>query len=89
MTSFNHFDSIYALAVTSITNDLTTGRNDQDLVPFSQDEINVFITKNKENIEQAVKDMIFDYSSDSDTVDLLENPSLSMINEYLYEYLKY
>ena len=89
MTTVNYFDSIYAVALTSITNNLTTGRNDQDLVPFSQEEIDVFITRNRENIEQAVKDMIFDYSSDSDTVDLLENPSCSMINEYLYEYLKY
>lgn len=89
MTTVNYFDIIYAVALTSITNNLTTGRNDQDLVPFSQEEIDVFITRNRENIEQAVKDMIFDYSSDSDTVDLLENPSLSMINEYLYEYLKY
>jgi hypothetical protein len=67
-----------------ITNDLTIGRNDNDLVPFTSDEINTFIEENNDNIEQVITNMINEYSNDNE-LELLADPLLDWIGEYLYD----
>jgi len=65
-----------------ITNDLTIGRNDNDLIPFTNDEIHKFIEDNNDNIEECIRTMIDEYSNE---IELLANPEFDWIGEYLYD----
>ena len=67
-----------------ITNDLTIGRNDNGLIPFTSDEINKFIEDNNDNIEKVIKMMMDEYSNDNE-IELLADPLLDWIGEYLYD----
>jgi len=67
-----------------ITNDLTIGRNDNGLIPFTSDEINNFIEDNNDNIEKVIKMMMDEYSNDNE-IELLADPLLDWIGEYLYD----
>lgn len=67
-----------------ITNDLTIGRIDNDLTPFTSDEINKFIEDNNDNIEKVIQIMIDEYSNDNE-IELLADPLLDWIGEYLYD----
>ena len=67
-----------------ITNDLTIGRNDNDLVPFTSDEIDTFIEENNDNIEQVITNMMNEYSNDNE-IELLADPLFDWIGEYLYD----
>lgn len=69
-----------------ITQDLTIGRNDNDLLPFTTDKINKFIEDNNDNIEKVITIMINEYSNDND-LELLAEPLLDWIGEYLYEFV--
>ena len=66
-----------------ITNDLTIGRTDNDLIPFTSVEIDEFIENNKDNIEQVITTIINEYSNDNE-LELLKDPLLDWIGEYLY-----
>lgn len=67
-----------------ITNDLTIGRTDHNLIPFTSDEINKFIEDNNNNIEKVIEIMINEYSNDNE-IELLADPLLDWIGEYLYD----
>ena len=67
-----------------IINDLTIGRNDVDLPQFTSDEIHKFIEDNNCKIEQVIASMIDDYSNDNE-LELLADPLLDWIGEYLYD----
>lgn len=67
-----------------ITNDLTIGRLDNDLMPFTSEEIHKFIEDNNGNIEKVIQTMIDDYSNDNE-IELLADPLLDWIGEYLYD----
>lgn len=67
-----------------ITNDLTIGRTDNNLIPFTSDEINKFIEDNNNNIEKVIENMINEYSNDNE-IELLADPLLDWIGEYLYD----
>lgn len=69
-----------------ITNDLTIGRVDNDLIPFNCDQINQFILNNKNNIELAITKIINDYTNDND-IELLQDPLFDWIGEYLYDFV--
>jgi hypothetical protein len=69
-----------------ITQDLTIGRNDNELLPFTTDQINKFIEDNIDNIEKVITIMINEYSNDND-LELLAEPLLDWIGEYLYEFV--
>ena len=69
-----------------ITNDLTIGRNDDGLIPFTSDEIDNFIKDNNDNIEKVIKKMINDYSNDNE-IELLADPLFDWIREYLYDFV--
>jgi hypothetical protein len=69
-----------------ITNDLTIGRSDNDLIPFTSDRIDTFIEDNNDNIEKVITIMINDYSNDNE-LELLVDPLLDWIGEYLYDYI--
>lgn len=80
----NYHDIIYSKIISIITADLTIGKTDNDLEPFTDDEINKFIEDNADNIETAITTMIRDYEEDDDCK-LLREPELDWIREYLYE----
>ena len=67
-----------------ITNDLTIGRTDNGLLPFSRDEINTFLEENNDNIEKVIQLMMDEYSNDNE-IELLADPLLDWIGEYLYD----
>ena len=67
-----------------ITNDLTIGRSDNDLLPFTSDEINTFIEDNYNNIKKVIQLMINKYRDDNE-IELLADPLLDWIGEYLYD----
>ena len=67
-----------------IVNDLTIGRSDDDLIPFTSDEIDKFIEDNNNNIEKVITIMINEYSNDNE-LELLTDPLLDWIGEYLYD----
>jgi hypothetical protein len=69
-----------------ITNDLTIGRNDDGLIPFTSDEIDNFIKDNNDNIEKVIQKMINDYSNDNE-IELLADPLFDWIGEYLYDFV--
>ena len=68
-----------------ITNDLTVGRSDNDLLPFTHDKINKFIEANNNNIEKVIKTMIDDYTNDNELDSIKDDILLDWIGEYLYE----
>jgi len=67
-----------------ITNDLTIGRSDEDLEPFTSDQINTFIKENDDKIEQVITTIITEYTNDNE-LETLQNAKYSWIGEYLYE----
>ena len=67
-----------------ITNDLTIGRSDAHLEPFTSDQINTFIEENNDKIEQVITTIINEYTNDNE-LELLKNPELDWIGEYLYD----
>ena len=69
-----------------IVNDLTIGRSDHDLISFTSDEIDQFIEDNNNNIEKTITIMINEYSNDNE-LELLAEPLLDWIGEYLYEFV--
>ena len=66
-----------------ISNDLTIGRSDNDLRPFTEDEVTNFIELNQNNIETAIDNIIRDYTEENE-LESLNNPELDWIREYLY-----
>ena len=69
-----------------ITNDLTIGRTDNDLISFTSLEIYKFIEDNSNNIEKVIDIIIEEYKNDDD-LESLEDPLLDWITEYLYDYV--
>ena len=69
-----------------IKNDLTVGRKDLDLEPFTSAEIETFLDYHKDNIETVIERMIEEYIQDND-LELLEDPLFDWIGEYLYLHL--
>jgi hypothetical protein len=67
-----------------IKNDLTVGRTDRGLNPFTESEVRGFIIENLNNIERVIWAMIRDYEGDGELNQLL-NPEPSWILEYLYD----
>ena len=80
----NYYGIIKTKIKFMITNDLTIGRNDDGLIPFTRDEIDNFIKENDDNIEKVIQKIINDYSNDNE-IELLADPLLDWIGEYLYD----
>jgi hypothetical protein len=80
----NYHDILREKIELMITNDLTIGRSDNDLIPFTKVEIDKFIENNNDKIEEVIKLMIDDYSND-DELELLKDPLFDWIGEYLYD----
>lgn len=72
--------------IKQITMDLTIGREDNDLVSYTKEEIDRYIQENNANIELCIKEMIHDYKED-DELEELEDPLPDWITEYLYQYV--
>jgi len=75
-----------AKIITMITNDLTIGRSDNDLIPFTNDEINKFVKNNNDNIEKVIEIIIDAYTKDGE-LELLNDPLFDWISEYLYDFI--
>lgn len=69
-----------------IKNDLTIGRNDNGLIPFTSNEIDKFIKDNDENIEKVITTIINEYSNDNE-LELLKEPLFDWIEKYLYDFV--
>lgn len=69
---------------TMISNDLTIGRRDNDVLAFTDEEIEKFLQDHDDKIERVITRMIDDYQRDND-IETLANPLLDWIGEYLYE----
>lgn len=69
-----------------ITADLTIGKTDNDEIPFTSSQIDIFIINNKNNIEKTVEELINIYEEDGELETLL-NPLYDWIREILYEYV--
>lgn len=69
-----------------ITNDLTIGRTDNDLIPYGSDEIDNFIKENNDKIEHVIENIINDYDKDGE-IELLKDPLMDWIGEYLYQHV--
>ena len=69
--------------VTIITNELTTGRSDNDLIPFTKDEIDRFISERSNKIDDITNTIISEYTADGE-LELLKEPMLDWICGYLY-----
>lgn len=69
-----------------LTNDLTVGRIDNNLIPFTNNQIDNFIKDNKDNILRVIVTMINDYNHDNELETLLD-PPLDWIGEYLYYFV--
>lgn len=73
-----------------IKNDLTIGRSDNDLTPFTIAEIDKFIKDNENNIEETIIDIIQDYVNYGDELELSQlsdSDTLDWITEYLYDFV--
>ncbi len=66
--------------------DLTIGRDDNDLQPFSENKISDFIKRNINRIDTVIDIMITEYKNDNELEDLL-NPEPDWIREYLYDHI--
>jgi len=82
----NYHDILKTKIKFMITNDLTIGRTDDDLTPFTSLEIEEFIENNTTKIEQTIATIIHEYSNDNN-LDLLKEPLLDWIGEYLYDFV--
>lgn len=71
-----------------ITNDLTIGHIDNELEPYTDNQITDFIRTNSDKIEGVINNMIIDYDNDNE-LELLKEPTLDRIKEYLYPVLNY
>jgi methionine salvage enolase-phosphatase E1 len=80
----NYHNILKTKIISMITNDLTIGRIDNDLIPFTCNEIDNFIDNNNDNIEKVIQNMITEYSNDNE-IELLADPLLDWIGEYLYD----
>jgi len=81
----NHHDILKSKIILMITNDLTIGRTDEELQPYTHEEIIKFIEANNDNIEKVIKNMIDDYTNDNELGSINDDILLDWIGEYLYE----
>ena len=81
----NYHDILKSKIILMITNDLTIGRSDNDLLPYTDDEIIKFIEANNNNIEKVIKTIIDDYANDNELDTINDDILLDWIGEYLYE----
>jgi hypothetical protein len=70
-----------------ITSDLTIGRQENNLIPYSYIQITEFIYSNINTINVVIKTMIYEYDDDDD-LELLYNPENDWVSEYLYDFLQ-
>ena len=78
---------LYKLILEQIRADLTTGQEDQDFDPYTDEQINNFVVDNEVNIQKVISDMINAYEDDDELEDLFD-PEADWIREYLYERVK-
>jgi len=78
-------NKLYILSLAQIEADLTTGREDNDLPPYSNDYIRNYIETNNDRILQMIDRIVYDFKQDNE-LDELTNPEQSLIREYLPDY---
>lgn len=82
----NYHDILKTKIKQMITNDLTIGMTDNNLIAYSSDSITKFIQDNNDSIEKTIETIIHDYSNDNE-LELLEEPLWDWIAEYLYDFI--
>lgn len=81
-----YYDILRYHIIKQIKCDLTIRRTDNDLVPYTKNEIESYIQENVSKIDMCINEMIKDYEEDDD-LESLEDPLLDWITEYLYEFI--
>ena len=64
--------------------DLTNGRRDEELVPFTRGQVNAFVQEHEREIEKAIQNMIAGLPEED-----LVNPQEDWIREFLYPVISY
>jgi hypothetical protein len=67
--------------------DLTVGRSDFGLEPYTSEQVNEFIAENSNNIQLAAGMMFASYEEDDD-LHSLKHPSMDWFEDFLYEFVK-
>ena len=82
---YNEYSEIlYNIIIKQLICDVTIGRKDNDLEPYTDIQIYNFIKDNEKQIENTINNMIKDYKNDGD-LEELKNPEKDWIREYLYQ----
>ena len=83
MTS-NYFTLVLNKMKEQIKYDLTVGRTDEKLEPFTENQIDDFICKMREKLEKIVNKMLEDFQEE-DELETLYNAEKDWFCEYLYD----
>jgi hypothetical protein len=86
--SYDYYNNLRNLFIEQIITNLTFGREDDNLEPYNNEQINNFIVDNNDKITNAINSMIKDYT-DEDELEDLKEPYGDWIREYLYEYIEF
>jgi hypothetical protein len=78
-----YYDIIKNNIILIITHVLTIGYRDNDLKPFTCDQVDSFIKENDDKIETVIENIINDYDADG-KLELLKDPPLGLIRKYLF-----
>lgn len=81
-------ENLRKIAIDEITANLTIGREDDDLIPFTNEEVLQFVTKNSKRIDKCINYIYNDYSNDNELENLL-NPMNSQVREYLFDFISF
>lgn len=76
------------IVIDEIKGYLTCFREDNDLIPFTDDEVMKFITNNTQKIDDCVNEIYNDYSNDNELHELV-NPMNSQVREYLCDFISF
>ncbi len=87
-SEMNIKNNLRKLIIHQIHCDLTIGREDNEEIPFTNEQIESFVNKNSGKIEDCINEIYNDYQKDNELIEL-DNPEDEWIREYLYEYISY
>ncbi len=81
-------NNLREMTIKQIHCDLTIGKTDYDKIPYTDEQITLFINNNSEKIDNCINEIYNDYEQDNELEDLVR-PEQSLICEYLYEHISY
>ena len=79
--------ALHIKIINLINADLVIGRIDNNLQPYTDQEIDVFINNNNENIDEMIEQIIRVYEYNNALYEL-ENPTNECIRDFLYYFVR-